>query len=237
MWKMHPYFLARVLSAGLFFIGTAAADTIPYTGMGGLFTVPTSDNPAATTTTFVIPVTDSAIVAPGDSVSVTLTGLHYPYAADLQVSLSFSGVSRDLFNQIGIVNSGDPGYGAQFAGTYTFDSSSTGDLWNSAAGLGSTDTILDGSYWTTSVGSNANDNLSSIFLGLPIDGTWVLTVIDYNPPFGGIPSYSPGITSWDLTIQTAATAVVPEPSTALYLFMSLILVTGKRAKSLRSRPQ
>ena len=82
------------------------------------------------------------------------------------------------------------------------------------------------------LGSNSNDNLSSMFLGLPIGGTWVLTIVDYFPPFnGGIPAYAPGITSWDLTIQATGSAV-PEPSTAIAVFLFIGLMMGSRGRCL-----
>ncbi len=221
-------------------IGTAAAATI-YSGTGGAFNVATFDtlgNPVTGTTTFVIPVTDLAIVDLGDSVTVTLTGLEYPYAADLQVSLSLYDNSNnllatgDLFNQIGIVNPGDPGYPPQFFGNYSFDSSFAGDLWSTASGLGSSDIIPIGSYWPTTAASPNNDNLSSIFGGLPANGNWVLTVNDYYPPFdGGIQVYTPGIVSWSLTVETIES--VPEPSTTLAvpLLLSLLLALRHRNRT------
>ena len=226
---------------GLCSMRTAAAATT-YDGTGGDFNVAYFDdsgNPVTGTTTFAIPVIDVGLVSPGDSVTVTLTGLEYPYAADLEVSLSLYNPSNDLlargdlFNQIGIVNPGDPGYGPQFLGNYSFDSSFTGDLWSTAFPLGSSDNILSGPYWPTTAGSPNNDNLSSLFGGLPVNGTWVLTVNDYYPPFGGGPEYyAPGIVSWSLTVQTSPLSVPDSPTAvAVPLFLSLLLAIRRRNRA------
>src|ERR1700683_4468485 len=96
------------------FTGALAASTFNYTGAGGDFNVATFDmngNPVTGTTTYTIPVSDFAIVDVGDSVTVTLTGLQYPYTSDLQVSLSLYNSANnllargDLFNQVCITNS------------------------------------------------------------------------------------------------------------------------------------
>ena len=232
-----------LLFTGLFVIAAPAAASLIYSGAGGDFNPATFDvnqAPVPATTTFDIPVTDSATINPGDSVSVDLFGLQYPYAADLEVSLSLYDdsnnllMSGDLFNQIGIVMAGDPGYGPQFGtspggnGEYSFDSSSTGDLWNTAFNLASSDTIPNGTYWTSSAASGDNDELSTMFGGLPINGTWVLTVTDNYPPFNGGPAlYNPGITSWDVNIQATA---APEPSMTLAVGFATLLWIMRRRK-------
>ena len=82
-----------------------------------------------------------------------------------------------------------------------------------------------------------------MFTALPVTGNWVLTITDYCPPFSDCVSvqdpsfqFTPGITSWGLSIETPA--VVPEPSTlppaALALALLLLriryrgLVRGRR---------
>jgi hypothetical protein len=231
-----PLFLTCVMVLALG--QTAAANTFTYVGVGGDFNVATFDifgNPVPATTTYVIPVSDMATIDPGDSVAVTLTGFQYPYASDLQVSLGLYTnlsdpplASGDLFNQIGIVNPGDVGYDTQFGGTYQFDSTYTGDLWNTASMLGSSDIIPDGIYWTTTFGSSSPDNLSYLFGGLSIDGYWVLTVVDNYPPFNGGPAaYNPGMTQWTLSIQATSTAT-PEPSMLVVILIALGVMAVRR---------
>ena len=118
--------------------------------------------------------------------------LQYPYAGDLEVTLSLTGsnVSGDVFNQIGALTPGDPGYATQFgnssllcSGNYNFDSGYSGGLWAAAAPpMGSGDSIPCGNYFPTTGFSPNNDNLSYLFAGLPINGVWTLTIYDDYPP-------------------------------------------------------
>ena len=236
-------------AAMLVFSQIASANTYTYVGVGGDFNAATFDifgNPVPNTTTFVIPVSDLAIIDPGDSVAVTLAGFQYPFAGDLQVSLSLYNnlsnpplASADLFNQIGVVNPGDVGYDTQFGGTYAFDSTYAGDLWNVAASQGSSDIIPDGAYWSTTFGSDTPDNLSYAFAGLPVAGFWVLTVVDNYPPFNGGPAaYNPGMTQWILSIQATSTAA-PEPATFAGVLIPLALLAAvcvRNAKSAAREP-
>jgi hypothetical protein len=209
----------------LLFVNAAAAGNVNYAGTGGDLNVATFDSNSPTgvdvgITTYTISVSDTYVVGPGDAITVILAGLEYPYASDLEASLTYDGVTEDLFNQIGGPGA-DP---AQFgnsgssidSGNYIFNSSFPGDLWATAAPLGSTDSIPDGDYFTTDINDH-NDQLSSAFDGLSVNGTWTLTITDYCPPFSDCVSvqnpflYNPGITSWGLSIETA----LPEPSTAI----------------------
>jgi len=245
------------MSLPLLFTCLAAAGTVNYTGPGGNLNVATfdsSNNPVEGTTTYIIPVTDLYVIDVGDAVTVSLTGLLYPYAGDLQATLSLEDtlgnviLSGDIFNQIGAYNPGDPGYATQFgrpdssvdSGNYTFNSSfqtscPTGpgacDLWNTASMLGSTDSIPDGDYFTTTALSPANDNLSSMFAGLPVTGKWVLTINDYYPPDPSTP-YVPGLTSWGVSINVV-NPVVPEPSTMI----PIALCAGFLALGIRRHSQ
>ncbi|HEY3837313.1 MAG TPA: hypothetical protein VGL72_12110 [Bryobacteraceae bacterium] len=222
---------------------TAFANNYTYVGVGGDFNAATFDifgDPVPNTTTFVIPVSDMALIDPGDAVAVTLSGFQYPYASDLQVSLSLYNnlanpplATADLFNQIGIVNPGDVGYDTQFGGTYSFDSTYAGDLWNTASNLASSDIIPDGAYWTTTFGSSSPDNLSYAFAGLPLAGFWVLTVVDNYPPFNGGPeAYTPGMTEWTLQVQATSTAT-PEPPTFAGVLLALGVIALARTRAFR----
>ena len=223
--RLLPFF---VLPA--FAVGTAGAVGITYNGAGADLNVATFDSSGDViqgVTILTVQGTDPYLVAPGDSVQVSLTGLQYPYAGDLQVNLSLEDslgnvlMSGDAFNQIGAFNPGDPGYDTQFgnsssipSGNYVFDSSFTSDLWNTAAALGSSDSIPNGNYWPTTALSDTNDNLSAFFAGLPVNDKWVLTIYDDYPPFnGGIEEFVPSLTAWSVTVQ--AETVAAEPSTAM----------------------
>jgi hypothetical protein len=239
----------------LLFAGDAAANMVTYTGDGGPFNVayfasgcPTNaygGNVCVGMTTYTISVSDTYLINAGNAVTVNLTGLQYPYASDLEVSLSLEdGAGNvivppiDLFNQIGGAGA-DP---AQFgnsssidSGDYAFNSAFAGDLWATADGLGSSDSIPSGEYFTTDVNGN-NDQLSSAFSGLPVTGIWALTVTDYCPPFSDCVSqqntyqFPPGITSWSLTVGT------PEPSTLIPTALSAgLLLLGIRGGVVRGR--
>ena len=233
------------------FNGILWAGTYTYIGAGGNLNVATFDinnAPVQGVTTFTINVSDLAVVDPGDSVTVSLVGLQYPYAGDLQASLSLTNnvttASGDLFANIGAASPGDPGYPAQFgdsisicSGNYNFDSSYSGDLWAAAGGLGSSDSIPCGNYFPTTALSSANDNLSFRFAGLQINGTWTLTIYDDYPPFnGGIGSFTPGILSWGLTVQAAASSGAPEPSGAIPIAFCIALLVLCRSQFLQGNP-
>jgi hypothetical protein len=225
--------------------GTLPASLLTYMGAGAdLNLAPDAFTPGVTT--FTIPVSDLYLVNMGDSVAVTLTGLQYPYAGDLQATLTLKDnlnnvlASGDIFNRIG-KTSNDPndfGYGPQFgdssticSGNYVFDSgftSSMNDLWATAAPLGSSDSIPCGNYWPTTMFSSANDSLSTEFGGKPINGQWILTIADYYPP--GPTTFTPGITSWGLAIQATGLATAPEPSAAIPIALSLGLLGWMRRR-------
>ena len=227
------------------------AATLNYTGTGGNLNVATTDGVTITPgyTQFFIPVSDLYTVDPGDSVTITISGLQYPYAGDLQATLSLqqgmSVTSGNIFDQIG-KTSNDPsnpnyyGYDTQFgysqtidSGNYVFNSSFTGvanDLWNTAAGLGSSDSIPSGDYWTSGAFSGGNNDLSRQFAGLLTQGTWVLTIADYYPPDPA--ADTPGIISWGLTIQATPVSGVPEPVAIIPVALSLgLFVWIRRGRS------
>ena len=235
------YRICFLLLALPLFLPAVRATTFTYTGTGGDLNLATFDRTNAVVpgvTTFTISVPDLAFVDPGDSVTLSLAGLQYPFAGDLRVTLQKSNVTGDVFNHIGAFNPGDPGYATQLgnsislcSGNYNFDSTYSGNLWTTAAGLGSADSIPCGNYFPTTAFSANNDNLSSGFAGLQINGAWTLAIYDDFPPFnGGIAAFVPGLSSWDLTIQAASTSTTPEPATALLtvLFVLLIPIVRRR---------
>src|SRR5665213_2074170 len=150
-------FVSVVLT--LFAFAVAGAVGFTYTGAGADLNVATFDrsgNVVQGVTTLSVAGTDAYLVALGDSVRVAITGLQYPYAGDLQATLSLEDshgsvlMGGDIFNQIGAFSPGDPGYGTQFgdsssiaSGNYVFDSRFSGDPWATAAALGSADSIPD----------------------------------------------------------------------------------------------
>jgi hypothetical protein len=229
------------------------AATLNYTGAGGDLNLATTDGVTVTpgVTQFLIPVSDLYTVDLGDSITITINGLQYPYAGDLQATLTLMDnmnnvlKSGDIFDRIGKM-SADPtdfGYATQFgnsgsidSGNYVFDSSFTGvanDLWYTASNLGSSDSIPSGDYWTTGAFSEANNDLSRQFAGLLTQGTWVLTITDNYPPFTDPAPYTPGIVSWGLTLQATQVSGVPEPATLIPMTLSLGLFIWIRRRRRR----
>ena len=224
--------------------GVLSANVIDYFGAGTDLNVATFDdmnNVVVGVTTLTIAVPDVDIVDPGDSVTVSLMGLQYPWVGDLQATLSFAGTSGDVFNQIGLDSTNPVGSYTQFgdsgtidAGNYVFGSvcppSGPSDIWATADGLSYADSIPSGCYWPTTALFPDNDNLSSQFDGLPTTGLWVLTITDYYPPdpYSG---FTPGITEWELTIDTT-----PEPSTAIPVALAgLLWCIRSRRRAANSR--
>ena len=214
-----------------------------YFGAGGDLNVATFDsmnNVLEGITTFSIQVSDLAVENSGDSLMISLLGLQYPYAGDLRVTLtSPTNVTGDVFNHIGALVPGDPGYATQFgnsispcSGNYNFDSSYTGDLWATADSLSSSASIPCGNYFPTTAFSPNNDNLSFLYAGQPIAGTWTLTIYDDYPPFNGESgSFVPGLTSWELDVQATPVSASPEPSTAILMACATVLLGVVRRKS------
>ena len=222
-------------------IGTGRANTLNYSNAAGDLNVATfdsSNNVVQGVTTFTIQVPDLALEDAGDSLMVSLVGLLYPYAGDLHVTLTNPlNVTGDVFDHIGALVPGDPGYPALFgdsivpcSGNYNFDSGYSGDLWGTAAQTGSGESIQCGNYVPTAALSAANDNLSFLFAGMPINGIWTLTIYDDYPPFNGdIGTFTPGLSSWGLTLQTAS-ATTPEPSSVVSVALSALLLSVVRRK-------
>jgi len=247
-----------LLATGL--AGVLPAGTYSYTyGTSTDLNLATFDNSGDVlvgVTTMDIQVSDLGLVDGGDSVTLAMTGLQYPYAGDLQVTLSLLDnqnnvlATGDVFNRIGKMSSdpNDFGDGTQFGDSSTIDSGNyvfcpptgctdntgydgsptTDDLWATAEPLGSSDSIPSGNYWATTAFASGYDNLNSLFGGLPLDGIWQLSIYDYYPPFSGPAPFTPGITSWSLTID--ADASTPEPPTAIAMILAAGLMLGIRRR-------
>jgi hypothetical protein len=217
--------------------GTAAANTLLYTGLAGDI-APQNLDLSPGVSVFSILVGDPfSLPSAGNNVTVLLTGLQHPFAGDLVFTLSLvvNGspvVQADIFNRIGKVstNPDDVGYLTQFgnpfidSGNYVFNSSFTGppaDLWATAAPLGSSDAIPSGNYWPTTGFSSSVDNLSSAFNGNSIQGTWQLTVLDFGPPGDAFVS---SLLSWSLQFEASAATPAPEPAAVIPVAASLALL-------------
>ena len=237
----------------LLFAGTATAGSLSYLVTGNYLNVATFTDQLGDVdpgiTIFDLPVSDNYIIASGDAVTINLAGLEYPYIGDLRATLTFEqgikSTGGDVFNQIGAQSAGDPGDQGQFGdagpgtGVYSFNSSSSNDTWTAASGLGLSDSLASATYYTTAALSDSNDQLSSMFTGLSVKGTWVLTIYDYYPPFNTDPTvtdpppfpWDPQLTGWSLDI-----AITPEPSTFIPMALAAgLLLWWTRRRAVNSR--
>lgn len=240
--------LVLLLLLGVF---CANGDTLNYAYAGGVTAINQSadgGNTPGVTDLTIGPITDSYVIPANiNSVSVTLTGLNYPYAGDLVFTLSLLDssdnvlASADLVNRLGKMSSdpNDYGFDTQYgnsysidSGNYMFNSGYAGDLWTTAAPLGSSDSIPSGAYRPTTAYSGAVDNLSSAFGGLAVQGaTWQLQIYDYGEP--GDDQYVPSLENWSVTVDTS----VPEPRYSVPFYVAFAVFTGVwlRRNSRRSR--
>jgi hypothetical protein len=193
-------------------------------------------------------VTGFGTIDVGNAVTVSLLGLAQEESGDLIASVTHCnadgtacGSPGYLFYRIGATSDvlTDPGYFGfyypQFgfsSGTgdnYSFNSGFTGDLWGTAAALGSADYIPGvlaggGSYWTTGPFSAAATPFSSYFAGQPVAGDWVLEIEDVFPGPSD-PSVEGSLGEWQLTVETTA---VPEPGYGGMIATALAAIAARR---------
>lgn len=160
---------ALALASIVAIAGSASANV--YVGTGGA--IP-DNNPGGIVSTIVV----------GDSFQITdlsfaIVGLTHTWAGDLVATVTHvdSGISIDLFNRVGRVNTGF-GDSSDFGGTYVFGDGEAGDLWAAAAAAGGTAIIPGGGYRTTGANSSAFTSILALFAGVNVSGTWQLKISD-----------------------------------------------------------
>lgn len=171
-------------TAGLCLLGAAWAASVQaadFNLIGG----PIPDNtPAGANFNFTV----SGITDPVGQVSISLN-LTHSFVGDLQATLiSPNGTARlVLFSRLGNRRSGNSGNSANLSGTYIFDDIATTDLWQTAAGLGTSQTVPTGVFRTSTAGTSLSDRggcttrLNLAFGGLTpaqTNGTWTLNIAD-----------------------------------------------------------
>ena len=192
-------------------------------------------------------VTDSGAIGGGNAVTVSLLGLAHEASGDLIVQVSHYADAADtiligspeyVVYRIGKAST-DPtdfGYSAQFgdctAGTgdnYSFNSGFPGDLWGTAAPLGSADCIpgvasgFTAGYGTTGPFSGVANSFSSGFAGQSMAGSWVLQISDNAP--GPTIGSTGSLLAWELSIATSG---APEPGGLGLLASGLAVMAGWR---------
>ena len=171
-------------TVGLCLLGAASAASVQaadFNLIGG----PIPDNtPAGANFNFTV----SGITDPVGQVSISLN-LTHTFVGDLQATLiSPNGTARlVLFSRLGNRRSGNSGNSANLSGSYIFDDTATTDLWQTAAGLGTTQIVPTGVFRTSTAGTPLSDHggcttrLNLAFGGLTpaqTNGTWTLNIAD-----------------------------------------------------------
>ncbi len=106
-------------------------------------------------------------------------GLQHSWAGDLTVTLSNGVTTCVLLNRPLRTGPGEPGAPANLEGEYTFADTADGDLWTAAQGLSTSQTLPPGEYRPAAAltGGLPAESLTN-FAGQPLDGSWLLTVVD-----------------------------------------------------------
>lgn len=173
-------------AATLACLGLVSAAAADYTGSGGLLN-DANDQPGVTT--FSIEVLDAGTI--GAFEGLTLTGLNHTWCGDLQITLIAPDASSiSIVDRIGYTGSlfGDS---SNYFGNYTFLNGGA-DLWAlaTAQGNGTGFNIPSGSYVASGFGGTAVD-LNAFFLGKSAQGTWTLSITDFESgDFGNLGSWS-----------------------------------------------
>ncbi|MDA1007999.1 MAG: hypothetical protein O2800_03210 [Planctomycetota bacterium] len=167
-----------------------------FTGTGGLI----ADASAAEgITVFSLVVPESfGVVSSIDFVS--LQSFVHTYAGDIKVQLRHGGVTVDLVNRVGLAGSSIYGDSSDYNGTYSFSNQYFGNLWASAASVGSSVAIASGNYYPSTAGGIPS-NLDDAFDGLEGAGLWEIVFTDYSSGDQGF------LASWSVQIVPAPGAL------------------------------
>lgn len=226
--RLSVLVLVSALAAGAATIGPLA---------GGGFAIP-DDTPGGASSAIISPtggaITDVTVTLDFGSALGANSG--HSFIGDLVVSLSFGGMSVDLFNCIdGNSSPGCEGIGGASAfgdnedllGLYSFNDAFVNSL-DAAAASTVGGVVPAGNYFPTTVDIgndllNVPSSLVATFGGKDAAGAWTLTIVDQASGDTG------GIVGWELTVQTGS-AAVPEPGTISLLGLGLLglAVAGRR---------
>ena len=186
---------ALALSMGM----ASPAKALTFNGSGG--SIPDFSNNTPGVFTSDIVVGNNFQIA---DLTVTLNNLSHTWVGDLTATLEKvgSGITVNLFNRVGRVNSG-VGDSSNLGGGYSFNNSFTGNLWIAATGGGNGFTIPGGNYFPTGANSAALASPSlSAFFGQNVAGTWRLRITDNAESDRG------SLGSWQLTATPVPTPIL-----------------------------
>jgi subtilisin-like proprotein convertase family protein len=222
---MHKIFLRCLLTLALLFsVAPACLQADIFTGAGFALVDAVSQQPAGRGVAFgdIVVSNNGGTVAQFNSVS--LQGLAHTFMGDLRISLTNQETNRTV-----VLTSPPADFSANFNGNYTFLVNANSNTIDQAAfGLPDSGDLASGSYAMSSFGGSRT-NFDSL-VGLPINGTWRLSVVDFFPGNTldpGTPGPAGSVGSWSLNANITA---VPEPSSfgLIALALSLISMSSNR---------
>jgi len=219
---MHMTFVRNttVLFASILALGgltsAAFAQTVYTGGAGGALVDATATAAGVANFDLVLASTGATVTAFN---SVTISNFTHTWVGDLEVRLTKVGTGQNV-----VLMSPPDGVSSNLNGTYTFvvdaarqtiDEAATPltTAQNVAAGL----YAISGYGGGTAAGPRTN---YSTFTGVPIDGTWRLTISDFGSGDTG------AITGWQFSSFVSAPAVVPEAGTLPLMGTALLGIVG-----------
>lgn len=227
---------AALAAAALLGVTAAAshAQTTYGPGLGGPLVDATFDE--TTGTTVGVFTSDIVLDQPGlfvDQVlSVTLTGLNHTLIGDLQISLTHFAPDDPIGRRVVLTFPPNDRNG-NYAGDYTFvEDLLTPTVDEASAGLedeGDGSVLPEGSYAISGESTDGTVLRTSFdfFQGVPVSGTWRLTITDYEAKDTG------SLGRWSFSANTAG-AVVPEPGTLALAplggLLALLATAGRRRR-------
>ena len=176
-----PSFSVRLLACAALAGGpliVPLANAGEYTGAGGVIPDGIYGENTPGYLVSAITATDSGAVS---KLTVTLQNLTHSWIGDVSATLTHveSGATQSLFHRVGFPTTPPFGDSSNLGGNYAFADSFVGDLWAAAAQGGTTYVVPGGTYFATASNVGTKVLLDSTFVGVPIAGTWELTVGDH----------------------------------------------------------
>jgi len=167
--------------------------------------------------------------------SVTLTGLNHTSLGDLEIQLTRL-ASGGFVEEFVLLTFPPADRKSNYLGTYTFVVNPSLETVDQASeGLDDEENLPAGAFAISGDGGgieNGDRTNFNGFVGLPVSGTWRLTITDNAPEDTG------SLGSWSFSANTAAAAVVPEPGTLALAplggVFALFATSGRRRRRHRA---